>query len=79
MKEIRFTLGESDVWHTIAADFDMINELQTGQAVASIITNELNVIRNCKGKPKRVEIRDGNGSLMAVSKDILSIEEMEFK
>ena len=39
-----------------------------------MLINELNVIRDCKEKPKRVEIRDDNGSLKEVYKDISSIE-----
>lgn len=79
MKKIRFTIGDSDVWHQIEADFDVYNEVQTGQVVASIIAEEMKRIRNTDLKPKKVEILNEKDALIASSTDICIIEELKFE
>ena len=66
------------MWHVLYTDVDLINELQAGQVVASLLTNELNIIRDQKAFPKCVEVYDEDGNLIATSSDICVIENMIF-
>lgn len=41
MKEIRFTLGDCDVWHSLYANIDVISEVQVETIVSKIIDEEM--------------------------------------
>lgn len=79
MKEIRFTLDNSDDWYVIYADFEIYTVIQTGQVVANIITDFIKRIKTTDVKPKKVEIKDEKGMLLASSTDICIVEELKIK
>lgn len=76
--EIRFTLGDSNIWHSIYTDFDIFNEVQTGQVVANIITSEIHKIQKESLKAKKVIIIDEEGKTIAKSSDICNVESLTF-
>ena len=58
MIEICFTLGEGEVWHTINANIDIQNEIQTETLVAQTIGEELSKIKNHTNLLKKVVVKD---------------------
>ena len=79
MKEIRFTLGDTDIWHTIYADIEIKSEIQVETIVANIIGSELSKKVNNKGHQKFVKLLDENGNIIGESSDICEIGLFEFK
>ena len=78
MKIIQFTLGDSDKWYEIDADFELYNELQTGRVVEFHINEGLKS-RKIRGVPKRVKVFDEDGTMLASSSDICYVEKLEFE
>lgn len=78
MTKIKFTLGDSDVWHEIELDYLLTNQVfRDEQDLSYIIKREQD--RCSFKKAKRVEIYDANGILLAESSDILEWGKLEYK
>lgn len=79
MKEIRFTLGDSDIWHSIYADIDIDSPIQVETVIADIIGCELSKIRNKKAPQKYVKFYDEQGKLIGESPDICELGSFKLK
>lgn len=77
MKKIRFTIEDSEKWYEINQEIDLYSEVQAGQVIANIITNNLN-LSNISKKPQKVEVLDERGMLLASSSDICVVEKLKF-
>lgn len=78
MKEIRFTIGDSDTWHSIYAEIDLISEIQTETVVAALIQEELEKIRRNKEKQKKVKILDEKGNVIGQTPNICDIGKFSY-
>lgn len=79
MKRIRFTIGESQVWHEIQLNnYELSKEqFKDEHEISRIIKEEQD---NCKdGKAKKVEVIDESGQIIAKSPDILELFRLEYK
>ena len=79
MKEIRFTLGDCDVWHSLYANIDVISEVQVETIVSKTIDEELEKIRDESIHQKKVSVRDETGKIIGESPDICEIGKFRFK
>lgn len=79
MKEIRFTLGDCDVWHSLYANIDVISEVQVETIVSKTIDEELEKIRDESIHQKKVSVRDETGKIIGESSDICEIGKFRFK
>ena len=69
MKEIKFTIGNSLLWHSLYFDFELVNEVHDDLMFAYFITQELKAM-GIQEKAKQVKIFDENNRLIASSSDI---------
>lgn len=77
MARIKFTIGESDVWHEIQIDYELSRQqFRDEHDLSYIIKNEQE--RCQSGKAKKVEIYDESGNLIAKSPDILDWNKLEY-
>lgn len=77
MTEIRFTLGDSDVWHIIQLDYKLSKqELKDEHILSAIIKNEQDKCKELKAK--KVKVFDDNGKLLASSSNILEHYKLEY-
>ena len=72
MKEIRFTLGKSLMWHSLYFDLEVTDVLQSELALAYFITQELKTM-GISESAKQVKVFDENHKEIASSKDIAEI------
>lgn len=79
MKEIRFTIGDSNIWHSIFAEIDFISEVQTETVVAAVIQEELEKIRRNREKQKKVKILDEKGNVIGQTSDICNIGNFSYE
>ena len=78
MKEIRFTLGDSNIWHNMYADIDLISEIQIETVIAALIQEELEKIRSNKEKQKKVKILDEKGNVIGQTPNICNIGKFSY-
>ncbi len=77
MTEIRFTLGDSDVWHIIRLDYELTKELfRDEHDLSYLIKREQDKCNNFKAK--KVNVFDNNGRLLASSPNILEFGKLEY-
>ncbi len=69
MKEIRYTLGNSPIWHNFFFEFELVNENYDDMMLAYLITQELKAM-GIKESAKQVKIYNDNHQLIAHSPDI---------
>lgn len=79
MKEIRYTLGDCGVWHSLYANMDVISEVQVETIVSKIIGEEMEKIRDGSIRPKKVSLRDETGEIIGESSDICEIGKFSLK
>ncbi len=77
MKEIRFTLGNSIVWHSIYLDFKLQNEIHDELMIALLITQELKRL-GAQEMAKQVQVLDESKNIIAMSSDISEIGKFEY-
>ena len=79
MKRIRFTIGESQVWHEIQLNnYELSKEqFKDEHDLAHIIKKEQDKCTN--GFAKKVEVIDENGNLLAKTPNILEFFNLEYK
>ena len=69
-KEIRFTIGDSDIWHSFYLNYDLCKvPIQDEIKLSCIIKQEQDKCRY--GIAKKVEVRDEKGNLIARTEDIM--------
>ena len=78
MTKIRFTLGDSPVWHVIEVDYKLsMNQIKDEEMIAYFIKQEQD---NCKySMAKKVEIMDDNENVIAQSPAIVEPFKFEYK
>ncbi len=69
MKEIRFTISNSPLWHSFYFDLELVNEVNDDIMCAYLLTQELKLL-GIKEPAKKVIILDENHSVIASSNDI---------
>lgn len=70
MAEIRFTLGNLDVWHIIRLDYELSKQtLKDEHVLSNIIKNEQDKCKELKAK--KVKVFNDKGILLASSSNIL--------
>lgn len=76
---IRFTIGDSPIWHEIQIDKYVLSKQQFRDEhdLAHIIKNEQDKCMN--GFAKKVEVIDENGNLLAKTPNILELFNLEYK
>ena len=79
MKEIRFTLGDSDIWHSIYADVEIESPIQVETVIANMIGCELSKIRDKKAHQKYVKLLNEQGQIIGESSDICELGSFELK
>lgn len=79
MMRIRFTIGDSPIWHEIQIDKYVLSKQQFRDEhdLAHIIKNEQDKCTN--GFAKKVEVIDENGNLLAKTPNILELFNLEYK
>jgi hypothetical protein len=79
MMRIRFTIGDSPIWHEIQIDKYVLSKQQFRDEhdLAHIIKNEQDKCTN--GFAKKVEVIDENGNLLAKTPNILEFFNLEYK
>ena len=78
MTKIRFTLGESDLWHEIQMNYNLTGEtFRDEHDLSYIIKREQD---RCKDYcAKRVEVINENGEVLAESSNILEWDNLKYK
>lgn len=77
MAKIRFTLGDSTVWHEIQIDYALSHQIfRDEHDLSYIIKREQD--RCQTGKAKKVEVLDDKGNLLATSPNILDWNKLEY-
>lgn len=76
---IRFTIGDSPIWHEIQIDKYVLSKQQFRDEhdLAYIIKNEQDKCTN--GFARKVEVIDENGNLLAKTPNILELFNLEYK
>ena len=76
---IRFTIGDSPIWHEIQIDKYVLSKQQFRDEhdLAHIIKNEQDKCTN--GFAKKVEVIDENGNLLPETPNILELFNLEYK
>lgn len=78
MARIRFTLGDSSVWHEVQLDYNLSGELfRDEHELSYIIKKEQDKCHLYRAK--KVEVLDDEGNLIAESPDILEWNKLEYK
>lgn len=77
MKELKFTLGNSLLWHSFFFEFEMVNEVHDDLLFAYIITQELKTL-GIQESAKQVKIYDENNTLIAFSPDISQTASLKY-
>lgn len=78
MKEIRYTLGNSPLWHSLYLDFDLSdNEIHDDTMLANLITEELRRT-GIQESAKRVKVLDERNNEIAHSDDISEVNKLKF-
>ena len=77
MARIRFTIGDSPIWHEIQMDFKLTEEVfRDEHDLSYIIKKEQERLQWYKAK--KVEVLDDQGNLKAKSSDILEWGKLEY-
>lgn len=77
MTKIRFTLGDSAIWHEFEMDYHLTGEVfRDEQDLSYIIKKEQD--RCSSFRARKVEIHDNKGVLLARSSDILDWNKLEY-
>ena len=69
MKEIRFTLGNSPIWHSMYIDYTLRDETQDDLMFAYLVTQELQKM-GAHEPAKRFRLFDEQNKLIAESENI---------
>ncbi len=70
MATIKFTLGDSEIWHVIELDYELsYNWVKDVDILAYIIKQEQDKCKNWRAK--KVQVLDDNGNVLAKSSNIL--------
>ena len=77
MTEIRFTLGDSDVWHIIRLKYELTKEVFRDEHDLSYIVKREQDRAKCF-RAKKVEVLDEYGNLLARSSNILDWNKLEY-
>lgn len=78
MKEIRFTIANSPLWHSFFLEFELTNEINDDFNIALLITQELKVM-GIHEPAKKVKIFDDNHKLLASSTDITITNSLKYE
>lgn len=78
MTTIRFTLGDSEVWHEIRLNYTLTgSSFRDEHDLSYIIKREQDRCKNCYAK--KVQVIDERGKLLAESSDILEWGYLNYK
>ncbi len=73
MATIKFTLGDSEIWHVIELDYELsYNWVKDVDILAYIIKQEQDKCKNWRAK--KVQVLDDNGNVLAKSSNILEAQ-----